>query len=78
MADALGTGVQASAELEASRLGAALLALESLGALTDVADAPASFGSYYEPRKEFTKQYQAARLRQEKMYRMLVQGSRHL
>ncbi|NLN20304.1 MAG: gluconokinase [Firmicutes bacterium] len=78
MADALGTGVQASAELEASRRGAALLALESLGALTDVADAPASFGSYYEPRKEFTKQYQAARLRQEKMYRMLVQGSRHL
>jgi gluconokinase len=72
MADALGTGVRASTEPEASRRGAALLALESLGVLADAADAPASFGTYYEPREAFTHRYLAARRRQEKIYRLLV------
>ncbi|MGI6611662.1 MAG: gluconokinase [Limnochordia bacterium] len=72
MADALGTAVQASAEPEASRRGAALLALESLGVLGSAADAPTPSGQRFEPREAFTRRYRAARLRQEQVYRQLV------
>lgn len=72
MADALGTPVHASTEPEASRRGAALLALESLGVLGDVADAPTPLGECFAPRDAYTECYHAARLRQEQLYRLLV------
>jgi gluconokinase len=75
VADALGRPVVASGEPEASSRGAALLALEGLGALASVETAPAALGTVYAPDPVRHAVYEEALTRQEALYRRLV-GSR--
>ncbi len=72
MADALGREIVASREPEASSRGAALLALEALGAVADVGAVPAATGRVYEPDLARHERYQAAQQRQRHFYRKLV------
>jgi len=73
IADALGRPVLASAEAEASSRGAALLALEAVGALDQPLEqlGPAST-TYYEPVPEHTERYRAAAERQRRLYDALI------
>ena len=66
MADVIGVPVVASAVPEASSRGAALLALKSLGHISDFGDAPATFGSVYEPDAANHERYKRGRERQER------------
>jgi gluconokinase len=72
MADVLGTPVIASAVYEASSRGAALLALEALGVLPDVAGIGAPEGTRYVPNLESTRTYRRAAERQHVLYRALI------
>lgn len=75
MADALGRDVIVSAEREASSRGAALVALERMGALPGGLDGlPAPDGPTFEPRREHHAVYQAALRRQRELYRRTVDG----
>jgi gluconokinase len=60
LADALGRAVHRSAELEATSRGAALLALEALGVLPDVAAARAPLGERFTPDAARHARYRAA------------------
>jgi gluconokinase len=73
MADVLGRPVLASTELEASSRGASLLALETLGLLSEPLDSmqPAT-QRRYEPVSEHTDRYRAAAERQRRLYDQLV------
>lgn len=73
MADVLGQPVVASSEPEASTRGAAVLALEAIGAIAQLDDAPATFGEKYLPRMDRHVIYQAARERQRALYHLLVE-----
>src|SRR5207249_6450787 len=67
MADVLGRPILASTEPEASSRGAALLALEAIGALAEPLEAlPAPTGQRFEPIAAHTARYQAAAERQAK------------
>jgi gluconokinase len=68
VADVLGRPLTASAVEEGSARGAAVAALERLGA--DPAEAP--LGRVFEPRPERTEAYLAARERQRRLYRVLA------
>ncbi len=70
--DVLGRPLIASEEPEASGHGAALLVLESLGILPDLARAPFAFGQRFEPDRQRHAIYQAARQRQAVLYDRLV------
>jgi gluconokinase len=70
--DVLGRPLIASEEPEASGHGAALLALEALGLLPDIAQAPFAFGRRFEPDMKRHAIYQAARHRQATLYDRLV------
>jgi gluconokinase len=70
--DVLGRPLVASEEPEASSHGAALLALETLGILPDLAQAPFAFGRRFEPDAARYQVYQAARRRQVVLYDRLV------
>jgi len=72
MADVLGHPLTASTEAEASSRGAALLALEALGALPDLREAPFSFGRTYLPDPDRHERYQRALERQRELYDLLV------
>lgn len=72
MTDVLGQPVIVSEVKEASGRGAALLALESLGSLDDVADAPDFVGATYRPDTERQARYRAAMERQQALYQKLV------
>ena len=72
MADALGTPVVVSGEPEASSRGAALLALEALGAVGNVEEAPASLGQVYEPQPSRHARFQAAQERHRRYYEQLM------
>jgi gluconokinase len=74
MADVLGRPVRLSAEPEASSRGAALLALESLGAIDDLANVPAAVDRTFEPEPNRAPAYRAAIERQRELYRLLVSG----
>jgi gluconokinase len=63
MADTLGRPVVASTELEASCRGAALYALERIGAIPNLEALPASTGATFSPREQFEPVY--ARLLEE-------------
>jgi gluconokinase len=63
MADTLGRPVVASTELEASSRGAALYALERIGAIPSLDALPASTGATFSPRPQFEPVY--ARLLEE-------------
>ncbi len=72
MADALGRPVIASIEPEATSRGAALLALEALGALPSIDAIPAADGKTYQPRPAHYQRYQQAIKRQQELYELLV------
>lgn len=72
MADVLGHPVIASQEAEATSRGAALLALEALGALPSIDAAPAADGTTYQPNPAHHEQYQAAIERQQHLYDLLI------
>jgi gluconokinase len=71
MTDVLGRPITASAVEEATARGAALLALEALGAVDDLSKLPVPLGQRYEPREENFHIYAAATARQEHLYRLL-------
>lgn len=73
--DVLGTSVALSAVEEASGRGAALLALEALGAIGDLENEPALTASSYEPHPSRHRQYLRAIERQQELYRKLVEAS---
>ncbi len=74
MADALGQIVVASAEREGSSRGAALLALEALGAVPSLEEVPAALGRAFEPDPARHERYRAAQERHRRYYRELVAG----
>ena len=74
IADALGQPVAASGEREASSRGAALLALEQLGAVENVETLPTPLGRTYEPNPAAHERYRAAQQRHRRYYRLLVEG----
>jgi gluconokinase len=71
--DVLGRPLIASEEPEASGHGASLLALETLGLLPDLSQAPFAFGRVFEPDMRRHEVYQAARRRQAVLYERLVE-----
>jgi gluconokinase len=72
IADALGRLVVASAEIETTSRGAALLALRTLGVLGALDDAPATDGPAYAPDPARHSIYQAAIARQAWLYERLI------
>jgi gluconokinase len=72
--DVLGRPVVTSEESEASSHGAALIALEALGLLPDLAQAPFKFGRVFQPDRERHSVYQAPRRRQAELYDRLVKN----
>ncbi|MBI3003165.1 MAG: gluconokinase [candidate division NC10 bacterium] len=72
MADVLGEPVTASGEPEASSRGAALLALEALGHLRDLAAAPAALGRTFAPEPAKHQRYREALKRHRALYEALV------
>jgi gluconokinase len=71
-ADVLGQPVVTSAEPEATSRGAALLALEALGALPPIETVPAADGAVYQPNPAHQERYRAAIARQQQLYTMLI------
>jgi len=65
LADGLGRAVHWSSESEATSRGAALLALEALGALPDITAAPAPLGEVFAPDPAHHARYLAALERQQ-------------
>lgn len=72
MANVLGEPVIASGEPEASSRGAALVALEALGHLPDLAAAPAAQGPTYSPEPGKPQRYRDALKRHRALYDALV------
>lgn len=72
LADALGRSVTLTAEAEASSRGAALVALERLGLLSDLSAAPDPGGVVLEPDPDAHARYRAARRRQEEAEALLA------
>ncbi|RME48690.1 MAG: carbohydrate kinase, partial [Chloroflexi bacterium] len=74
MTDVLGRPVAVSGVQEASARGAALLALEALGVLDDVADAPDFVGLVHQPDAGRHAVYRRAVERQRDLYEKLVRS----
>lgn len=72
IADVLGRPISLTHAEEASSRGAALLALEALGEISTVADAPAIRGATYEPNTAHYERYRDARARQQELYAALM------
>jgi gluconokinase len=72
IASTLGHAIRASEEQEATSRGAALLALESLGAIPSVDALPAPTGALYEPDMPRHAIYRAAIDRQRELYKQLI------
>jgi gluconokinase len=72
VADTLGVPVYPSLDHEASARGAALLALEALGVLADVAQVPPHLKEPVQPNAENHEVYKKGAERQWKLYRMLL------
>ena len=72
VADALGRPLTHSAVPEASARGSALLALEALGALSDIAAAPDFLGDTVQPNGTRYETYRRAIVRQQALYGRLV------
>jgi gluconokinase len=74
VADTLGVSVYPSRDHEASARGAALLALESMGILPDVAQVPPHLEPPFKPDAEKHAVYRKAAERQQKLYQALLEG----
>lgn len=74
MADVLGQPIAISEVQEASGRGAALLALESLGVLTDLSEAPDFVGIVHQPDLRHHACYREAMERQKMLYGKLVKS----
>ena len=73
LADTLGVAVYPSRDHEASARGAALLALEAMGILPDVAQVPAHLKPEVKPDAERHVVYRKAAERQQKLYQELLE-----
>ena len=73
MADVLDRPVIACEEAETSSRGAALLALESLGLLGSLEEAPAAQGRVFEPDPERSARYAEGLERQKRLYTLLIE-----
>jgi gluconokinase len=73
MADTLGRSVIASTEPEASSRGAALYALERLGAIPGLDALPASTGATFSPRPQWESVYQTLLTDQHALYGKLFE-----
>jgi gluconokinase len=74
MADALGRPVIASTELEASCRGAALYAVERIGAIPSLDTLPASTGATFSPRPQFEETYSRLLAEQHSLYKKLFES----
>jgi gluconokinase len=72
MTNAIGRPVAASGVLEASQRGSVLLALEALGVIPDLEQAPDFLGAAYNPDPPVYLRYREAIARQKELYRKLV------
>jgi gluconokinase len=72
MADVLGAPVTQSGEAEGSARGAAILALETIGAIKDASKAPVPLGQTFKPNPKHTAIYQRARARQQRLYDLVA------
>ena len=75
LTDVLGRPVRVFEEGEASSRGAALLTLESMGALKRLEDVPVTLGRTFEPDRARHDRYLEAIERQQELYGVLVQGT---
>lgn len=75
MTDVLGEPITVSAVPEASSRGAALLVLETLGALKELGDVPVPLGQEYRPIEAHEEIYRTAMARQQRLYRLFVEGT---
>ena len=73
MADSLGRPVVASTEQEASCRGAALYALERIGAISSLDAVPASVGAAFSPRLQFEAAYDRLLREQRSLYSKLFE-----
>lgn len=71
MADALGRPVTQCTEVEPSCRGAALWALERIGAIENLAALPASMGAVFEPRPEYIDEFAHLQEQQHALYEKL-------
>jgi gluconokinase len=71
--DVIGRPLVASTEEDASSRGAALMALEKLGAISDISEAEAPRGQTYEADPRRHARYNEARARHEKFYALLME-----
>ena len=74
MADTFGLPVVTSRVFEASSRGAALLALNALGLISDLNDVPAYLGKTYAPDPANHEIYKQAQARQEALYAQMLGG----
>jgi gluconokinase len=74
IADTFGVPVYPSLDHEASARGAALLALEVMGILPDVAQVPPHLKQPVQPDTEKYAVYRKAAERQQKLYQALLEG----
>lgn len=72
LADVLGQSLFASNESEATSCGAALLALEALQVVPDLAALPLDTGRTYQPNQQRHDRYMHGLQRQEELYRRLI------
>ncbi|MHB8618802.1 MAG: gluconokinase [Chloroflexota bacterium] len=77
LADVLNRPVLASAQLEATSRGTALLALEALGLLPNLATAQVASGQVYQPDAGRHGRYQAAMDRQRQLYAAITSQPNH-
>jgi gluconokinase len=73
MADALGRPLVACLEKEASSRGAALLALERIGAIRHISELPAQTGAGFEPVSAHQQVYEEQLRRQRRLYTKLFE-----
>jgi len=73
LADVLGKPVTASGEREGSSRGAALMALEALGAIAGIEGVPARTGTLFRPDPRRHIAYQRAIARQRELYHSLIE-----
>lgn len=73
-ADVIGFPITQSGEAEGSARGAAILALESIGAIKNIDMAPVPLGKTYKPHPKDNAIYKNARQRQQRLYDMVAKG----